>query len=499
VATLRAVPYGGPVQDLLLPTAIAFVLHAAVVVAIGLRVVMARPVPGVALSWIMLVAALPLAGGLCYVAFGERRIGSHRQARFQLLREPRQKYLRDMLRLPASRVAWEGLPDTAAVMDQLGQANLGQPSLAGNNLELLEGAETVLRSILADVEGARRTLQLQFYIWHPGGLADEVAAAVERAAARGVVCRVLVDAIGSSRWLRSEWPDRLRGAGAAVVAALPAGLMRGLLRRSDLRNHRKIVVVDGTTAYTGSMNMVDPHFFKQGAGVGQWVDAMVRVRGPVVAGLLGVFLGDWFLETHSSTEELITQSDLEAVQPAGGAVVQVVSSGPARGGDGIVQMLLTMLFAARRRVVITTPYFVPDDALLRALRSAALRGVEVVLIVPEKVDSLLVRHASRSYFEDLMDAGVRIHCYRGGLLHTKSVVVDERIALFGTHNLDIRSLWLNFEVSLCVYDEAFGKQLDSLQQSYLRDCVALEPQGWRERPFARRAMENVVRLFSPLL
>jgi len=225
----------------------------------------------------------------------------------------------------------------------------------------------------------------------------------------------------------------------------------------------------------------------------------VRVRGPVVVGLLGVFLGDWFLETQSSTEDLITQRDLDAVQPAGGAVVQVVSSGPARGGDGIVQMLLTMLFAARRRVVITTPYFVPDDALLRALRSAALRGVEVVLIVPRKVDSLLVRHASRSYFEELMDAGVRIHCYRGGLLHTKSVVVDERIALFGTHNLDIRSLWLNFEVSLCVYDEAFGKQLHGLQQSYLQHCEALDKEKWRKRRFARRALENVVRLFSPLL
>lgn len=169
------------------------------------------------------------------------------------------------------------------------------------------------------------------------------------------------------------------------------------------------------------------------------------------------------------------------------------------GSDAILQMLLLQLYAARRRIVITTPYFVPDEAMLRALRSAAARGVEVTLVVPDKVDSRLVRYASCSYYDDLMASGVHIHCYRGGLLHTKSVVVDEHIAMFGTHNLDMRSLWLNFEVSLFVYDQAFGATLHALQKSYLADCVAVDRATWRARPWYRRLPENIARLFSPML
>jgi cardiolipin synthase len=247
------------------------------------------------------------------------------------------------------------------------------------------------------------------------------------------------------------------------------------------------------------MNMVDPRFFKRGAGVGQWVDAMVRVRGPVVAGLLGVSLNDWFVETDAGIEDLRATSGLKAVPPAGGAAVQVLPSGPARGGDGCLQMLLAMLFAAHRRVVITTPYFVPDESLLRALRAAAVRGVDVVLIVPKKVDSLLVRHASRSYYDDLVAAGVRIHWYTGGLLHTKSVAVDERLAMFGTHNMDLRSLWLNFEVSLFVYDDGFGATLAELHEQYLRQCEPLDAAAWRTRPWSGRLWDNLLRLFSPLL
>jgi cardiolipin synthase len=291
----------------------------------------------------------------------------------------------------------------------------------------------------------------------------------------------------------------LRAAGVAIVAAMPTGPVRALFRRNDLRNHRKIVVVDGDIAYTGSMNMVDPRFFKQQAHVGQWIDAMVRMRGPAVEAINGVLLSDWFLETRVSIEELIGSGDLRERPREGAANVQVLPSGPAGTGDAILQMLLMMLYAARRRVIITTPYFVPDEAMLRAIRSAAARGVEVTLIVPSLVDSPLVRHASRSYYEDLMAVGVRIQSYGGGLLHTKSVVVDEQIAMFGTVNLDMRSLWLNYEVSLFVYDAGFGARLHALQERYLVDCTPIDPAAWRQRALPRRLVENLARLFSPLL
>jgi cardiolipin synthase len=487
-------------MDLLLqPFTLGVLVHGLVVLGVGARVVMMRPLPSVALAWLLLVSALPLLGLFGYLAFGERRIGGRRAGRLARLREPYEAYLRELLRLPTANVPWEGLPDAARGMNHLGVVTTGFPTLVGNDLELLVDAPSVVRAILSDVEQARESVHLQFYIWHPGGLADEVAGAVERAAQRGVACRVLVDALGSAVWLRSEWPGRLRRAGATVIAALPAGFLRMLFRRNDLRNHRKIAVVDGEVAYTGSMNMVDPRFFKRSAGVGQWIDAMVRVRGPAVTALLGVFLADWFLETRGEMAQVVEGSGLRPRPPAGGAAVQVLPSGPAFGSDAILQMLLLLLYAARRRILITTPYFVPDEAMLRALRSAGARGVEVVLIVPEKVDSLLVRYASRSYYDDLMEVGVRIHCHRGGLLHTKSVVVDEHIAMFGTHNLDMRSLWLNFEVSLFVYDQAFGAVLHALQASYLESCVAIDRTSWRARPWPRRLVENVARLCGPML
>jgi cardiolipin synthase len=481
------------------PTALAFVMHAAMVLGVTLRVVMARPLPGVALAWILLVAAVPAAGFVLYLAFGERRIGGRRIARVHAIRIPRGDFLRRLESDRAAAVSWSDLPEAAATLDRLARAHDGFPTLAGNELELLTAAADVLTAIRAEVERARVSLHLQFYIWHPGGLADEVAAAVAAAARRGVGCRVLVDALGSARWLRTQWPAQLRAAVVQVVALLPVGGLRLLLQRGDLRNHRKIVVVDGEVAFTGSMNMVDPRFFKQDAGVGQWIDAMVRVRGPAVAGLLGVLLGDWLLETRADPASLEHASGLEPGAAAGAAAVQVLPSGPSRDGDRVVQIVLMLLFAARRRIVVTTPYFVPDEAVLRALRSAATRGVEVLLILPERVDSLLVRHASRSYFDDLLAAGVRVLLYRGGLLHTKSVVVDEYLAMFGTHNLDLRSMWLNFEVSLLVYDAAFVARLHALQASYLADCVEVDPAAWRARGAGRRLVENVVRLFSPLL
>jgi cardiolipin synthase len=487
-------------MDLLLhPLTLTVELHGLVVLGVGLRVVTMRPLPGVALAWLLLVATLPVVGMLFYLAFGERRLGGRRAARLASLRQPREDHLRNLLRLPSAAVAWDGLPDAAEAMNHLGMATAGLPTLVGNELELLFDTTTAMRAMLADIDAAQRSVHLQFYIWHQGGLADEVAVGVERAARRGVACRILVDALGSARWLRSDWPARLRRSGVEVVAALPAGPIKLWFRRNDLRNHRKIAVLDGEVAYTGSMNMVDPRFFKQNAGVGQWVDAMVRMRGPAVTALLGVSLADWFLETRADLGEVVAGSSLQPRPPAGGAAVQVLPSGPASSSDAILQMLLLLLYAARRRIVVTTPYFVPDEAMLRALRSAAARGVEVVLVVPERVDSLLVRYASRSYYDDLMAAGVHIHRYRGGLLHTKSVVADEHIAMFGTHNLDMRSLWLNFEVSLFVYDQEFGATLHALQKSYLADCIELDHTTWRARPWFRRLPENVARLFSPML
>jgi len=269
--------------------------------------------------------------------------------------------------------------------------------------------------------------------------------------------------------------------------------------RLDLRIHRKIVIIDGEVGYTGSLNLVDPRYFKQEEGVGQWVDAMVRLEGPAVQSLGVIFLWDWEVETGQGIETLKDTSDLKALPLVGKASVQVVPSGPEVGNNPIHQLLLTSVYAARRELIITTPYFVPDESLHTALQSASRRGVDVTIILPEKVDSLMVRYASRSYFDDMLLSGVRILNFRGGLLHTKSITIDGEVALFGTVNLDMRSFWLNFEVTLFVYDAVFVTQLRKLQQNYIEASQSIDSQLWHTRSPVNRLVENAAQLLAPLL
>jgi cardiolipin synthase len=364
----------------------------------------------------------------------------------------------------------------------------------------MDAAEPILRSIIADIDRARHFCHLEFYIWNAGGTADEVCEALMRAATRGVICRVLLDAMGSGKFLKSPWIHRLKESGVEIGTALAVSPWRTLIVRFDLRLHRKIVVIDDEMAYTGSFNLVDPRFFKQEAGVGQWVDAMARIKGPAVLTLNAVFMWDWEVETGRDLKALPDPARMAIGANQGpAACVQVVPSGPGRGGDSIHQLLLMSIYAARKELSMTTPYFVPDEAITSALLSAARRGVAVTLILPAKNDSRLVHYTCRSQFDELLAAGVRIFGFNGGLLHTKSAVIDGEISLFGTVNLDVRSFWLDFEVTLCVYDPPFAERLLALQQKYVEDSVAVDPAAWRRRPATERFSENLARLCSPLL
>lgn len=471
--------------------------YVVVVIAVSLRVIVVRRPPGVSLAWLILVIVLPYAGAVLYLLMGERTLGRRRAKRAEALLPPLQQWLADIASASAAvpeggAVAWEKL-------QRFVQGSVRSPALGGNDLALVEGAETTLKCIIEEIDRAASTCDLEFYIWHPGGLADDVGRALIRAEARGVRCRVLVDSVGSASFLRGGLVREMRRGGVEVVEALPVGLLRSLFVRADLRLHRKIAVIDGKVAFTGSLNMVDPRFFKQGAGVGEWVDAMLRVTGPAVKLFELVFVWDWLIETGETLEALIPHTAADLPAAAGQAVAQVLPSGPGYEGDAIYQLLLTAIYAARRELIMTTPYFVPDEPMIGALQAAARRGVAVTLIVPERVDSVLVRYASRAYNDDLLSAGVRILRFRGGLLHTKSVVVDGETTLFGTVNLDIRSLRLNFEVTMIAYDAHFGNAIRELQLRYATQSEPIDLQRWRKRRPLSRFVENAAQLMSPLL
>ena len=310
---------------------------------------------------------------------------------------------------------------------------------------------------------------------------------------------MLLDAVGSSNFLRGPEALRLKAAGVRVRASLQVGPVRMLFERIDLRNHRKLVVIDDGIAWTGSANLVDPALFKQDAGVGQWVDGMIRIQGPTahVSGV--VFLYDWVLETGEDVEVFRqTYQYPESIAPDS-AAIHVVPSGPGLDRKAIHQVLLAAAYESQQELIITTPYFIPDEALATALCTAAMRGVQVILIVPKRNDSHMVYFASRSYYDELLNAGVQIMHFTAGLLHTKCVLVDRETVLFGTVNLDMRSVWLNFELTLIIYNQGFGQHMATLMEDYISRSQPLDITSWQQRPYLQRLAENTAQLLGPLL
>jgi cardiolipin synthase A/B len=473
------------------------IVHFLIQVGIALRVVMQRRPTGESLAWIAVVFALPVAGPILYLLIGELRLGRKRGRRYIELTKPVKEWLAAM---PGrSPFQWQSLPEEFQPVSQLFERTIGLPSIPGNCVELLSPWSQVFKRLLADIDAAKSSCHLEFYIWSDGGDADQVADALVRARQRGVECRVLVDAAGSRRFLHGAVAKRLRSAGVSICAALPGGIIRMLFVRFDLRMHRKIVVIDGRIGYTGSLNLVDPRYFKRGEGFGQWVDSMVRLEGPAVEALQITFLGDWFEETDATLEDVQQEADAVPQPLCGDCPVQVMPSGPDLPAGSVDLVLLTAVYSARKELVITTPYFMPNESLTQALVAAVRRGVNVIVIIPKKVDSTLVRYASGTVKGQLLDAGVRIAQFTGGLLHTKSVSIDGAYSLFGSVNLDPRSLRLNFEILLALYDAEFTFRLRNLQQEYIDKSKLMDANAYRRRPRTRQAVESFARLLAPLL
>lgn len=476
-------------------------------VALSTRVIMRKRSYGVSLAWLVVILLVPFAGGLLYLFFGENRLSDRRVKFISASQKHYQSWLKTLReRAP---VCWKNETLERESIHRQADKLVGIPALDGNSLELIETPTEILDSIIKDINDAQSTCHLQFYIWHNGGKADEVSQALISAAQRGVVCRVLVDDIGSRDFLRSTQRSEMEKAGIRIQSALPAGLFKALFSRIDIRNHRKLVIIDGKVAYTGSQNMVDPKFFKQDEGVGEWVDLMVRITGPVVEALGGTFISDWLLETDPNPEEgrslqdnvdfVRNIADIHPSAVTGSIPIQLVPSGPIFARHSIHSLLITTVYSAKREITLTTPYFVPDESLLTALQSAAERGVAVRIIVPKNNDSRLVGYASKARYESLAEAGVQIYLFEGGLLHSKTITVDNDFSLFGSVNLDMRSFWLNFEATLFIYNIDFTKKLRDIQKCYIKQSYLLNLEQYKQRSKIQQFKENAALLIGPLL
>ncbi|HUO51540.1 MAG TPA: cardiolipin synthase [Gemmatimonadaceae bacterium] len=441
-------------------------------------------------AWLALIFFEPILGGVLYLMFGRARIPpvrAERAERFRTLGAPVRARLLAHPEVfhPAQLPAIE---PAVRLAEQLGD----MPILGGNSVEVLSDYEGIIDRLAADIDAAASSVHLLFYIIADDPVAWRVLAAVERAAARGVRCRVLGDEIGSRSLGYERVIPRLRAAGVEAELTMRVRLLRRRSARIDLRNHRKIAVIDGRTAYTGSLNLVDPSF-KPGL---TYEELMVRVTGPVVAELQAVFAQDWFQETGRPVD---IAADFPDPRSTGAVAAQVLPSSPMYPRQNSQRLIVALLGMARERAVITTPYFIPDDVLRQALTTAVLRGVDVRLVVPAQDDQLLVSNAQKSYYLELLTAGVRICRYGRRFLHAKHVTIDDDIAWIGSSNMDIRSFALNAEVVLLAYSRDVCAQLRAAQERYFADGEWLEAATWGAQPLWRQVGWNVARLFGSLL
>ncbi len=445
----------------------------------------ARTTPGAARSWLLLVGFVPLLGLPLYLLFGHPWLSRQRIARqaqaSQVIRE-------QQAQLTALR--WRPQVDTAS--DEIAPLVERQGDFMptrGNGVELLDDYRASLAALIADIDGARERVHLLYYLMFDDAVGEAVVEALLRAAARGVQCRLLLDAVGAKRALR-RYRRRLLKGGVNVQALLPGGLRWRRSGRMDLRNHRKIAVIDNRLGYIGSQNLAEPDFVPGHPNR----ELVARVRGPVVNHLEAVFASDWFVETGERLEVIA-----DAPGDAGDVATQVLPSGPAYPYENARDAVNALIHLARRKVVLVTPYFVPDEATLSALRIAAVSGVEVQLILSESNNQRLTAWAQEAYYDELLRAGVKISLYRPHFLHAKHLSVDEDIAVLGSINLDIRSFALNAEIGLLCYDRGIVAQLRRIEQDYLSDARALALPGWRQRPTWRRSREGIARLADALM
>ena len=488
-------------QTILLGTLFGFtfpwfvILHIIIVFLFAFRLIWIKRPVSVAIAWALVIVLLPFIGLILYLIIGQKPVGIKLTKKIIAIQH-HHAHMMDIMQNRYS-TCYRLVSPSFQALSKLAASENGSPVTDGNSIELYTDSEIILEQFIDAIHSAKETIYLEFYIWELGGLADQIAESLMQASQRGVKCQVLLDSVGSRRWLNSPWRRKFQESKILVIEALPIHFFNLPFQRADLRLHKKIFIIDNKVCWTGSMNIVDPSNFKQELHIGKWVDAMVRLKGPIVTLFETTVLVDWHLNNPEFTYPRKEIS--KASRQIENVLVQEFSSGPVYRDDTLYQLLLSAIMDARETLTITTPYFVPDDNLVQSLIAAAQRGVKVTLLLPYLNDSILVRYCSQSFYSGLLDAGIQIAEFHGGLLHTKFLLIDKRVAIFGSINFDLRSLRLNFETCLLAYDAKFCASLEDVVQKYLTECQFIDPRKWAKRSRWNQLLENCAYLLSPLL
>ena len=447
--------------------------------------------PTARIAWIAVISLLPVLGILAYIFLGEVDIGRKHVARMR-------QVLSHMPAIapPKSNEAINFKADVPPHWEhlfRLGKSISGFDPIGGNSSELMADSDAMIDRLVQDIDEAKKHVHLLFYIWLPDNNGLKVVEALKRAAARGINCRAMADNVGSSTIVKSEHWQAMQDSGVKLAIILP--ILIAFSGRIDLRNHRKIMVIDGDITYCGSQNCTDAEFLPK-PKYAPWVDAVLRFEGPIARQNQHLFVSDWMTATNEDITELL---NLPTAAPKSGFTAQVIGTGPTNRHMAMSQMFVALITSARKELVLTTPYFVPNEPIQSALQAAGYRGVEVTIIFPAKNDSKIVQGTSRSYYQELLNAGVKIYEYKPGLLHAKTLTIDGEFSMIGSANIDRRSFDLNYENNMLIYDPKTTADIVERQQQYISKSNRVTQEDVDSWSMATKLWNNTVAVLGPIL
>ncbi|MBS1528690.1 MAG: cardiolipin synthase [Bacteroidetes bacterium] len=472
------------------------IIYIVIIVATCLHIVSNIHSTEKALAYMLVTIFVPFLGIAIYFAFGldyrKNKLYSKKIVTDKTIREELQRRIK-----LESEKAWSSPEPVIQRHKKLALylLNDGMSPLSGNNeVKLLVNGEQKFPEVLEALHNARHHIHIQYYIFEDGEIADQIKDVLIQKAREGVQVRFIYDDFGS-RSIRKAFVDELRANGVEAYPFYKV-LFILLANRVNYRNHRKIIIVDGCVGFTGGINVSDRYVNKPGQLY--WRDTHVKITGPGVYYLQYLFICDW---NFCSGKRLKLHPDYFCATPdaKGKAIVQIAASGPDSDHPTLMFSMEQAISLTEKELLITTPYFIPGQKIMDALVVAAMSGVQIKLLVPGESDSAFINMAARSYYSELMEAGVEIYQYKKGFIHAKTVVSDGELAIVGTANMDNRSFEMNFEVISMIYDPETAKELRDIFYGDLKHSVKISLKSWKKRPFYKRLPERLVRLFSPLL
>ena len=470
-------------------TVIVLIVYVYTILTTILLLLMENRNPVKSIAWITVLIMLPIVGFVFYIFFGKNI-----RRRIVLSRRSLHKVKRNSMIIASDieQISSDVLPPEQRNIATLARNSCDALAYEGNELKVYTDGVDVFEDIFEDIKQAKHHIHLEYYIFLADEIGRKMIDVLIGKVKEGVAVRVIIDDVGS--WQMPKITIReMQNQGIEVMSFLKVGLPF-LSSKVNYRNHRKILIIDGKVGFTGGINIADRYV--KGLKWGKWRDTHLRVEGPAVHGLQKIFLTDWYFVNRELITDVVFYPDLIK---SGSSLVQIITSGPNTLWNSVMQVYFMAIVQAREYVYIQTPYFLPTDSIITALQTAVLGGVDVRIILPMRSDAKITLASSYSYMWEMLKAGVKMYFYEPGFLHSKTIVIDDKLFTVGSTNMDFRSFEQNFEVNALVFDPEIAVKMRKIFEQDLADSVRVNAGTWRKRPVKVRLKESIARLFSPLL